>query len=110
MTEGFLTGSEKADFEAGRPPTALRLNPEGGQFIGVDFEARKIIAMAVDFSDRPLKHAHREIRNSDAAAEVVEKIEQVILEVLPANQERLLAIGVGVPGLVDPIHGLAVDC
>jgi glucokinase len=106
--EGFLVESETTDFESGRPPTAIRLNPEGGQFIGVDFEARNIMAMAVDFSDRPLKHAHREIQKSDSAAEIIEKIEQAIIEVLPDKQARLLAIGVGVPGLVDPIQGIAI--
>jgi len=109
LTEGFLAESETADYEAGRPPTALRLNPDGGQFIGVDFEARKVMAMAVDFSDRPLKHSHRDIQKSDSAVEVVQKIEQAIEEVLPENRGRLLAIGVGVPGLVDPINGLALD-
>jgi glucokinase len=109
LTEGFLVESEKADREAGRPPTALRLNPDSGQFIGVDFEARKIMAMAVDFSDRPLKHSHQDIQSADSAPQVVQKIERAILEVLPENHGRLLAIGVGVPGLVDPVHGLALD-
>ena len=108
ITEGFLVESEKADFEAGRPPTAIRLNPEGGQFIGVDFEARNLMAMAVDFSDRPLKHAHKEIQESDTAAEILRKIEQAIGELLPDKQARLLAIGVGVPGLVDPVKGIAI--
>lgn len=109
LSEGFLVESEKAVLEAGRPPTALRLNPDGGQFIGVDFEARKVMAMAVDFSDRPLRHSHKDIQSSDSAAEVVAKIEQAIEEVLPANQGRVLAMGIGVPGLVDPINGLALD-
>src|SRR6266516_5641555 len=52
--EGFLMESRNGENEVGRPPTALRLNPEGGQFIGVDFEAQNIMAMAVDFSDTPL--------------------------------------------------------
>jgi N-acetylglucosamine repressor len=108
ISEGFLVESEKADFEAGRPPTAIRLNPEGGQFIGVDFEARNIMAMAVDFSDRPLKHAHKEIQKSDTVAEIIKKIEQAIVEVLPDKDAKLLAIGVGVPGLVDPVKGIAV--
>ena len=107
ITEGFLVESEKTDFESGRPPTAIRLNPEGGQFIGVDFEARNIMAMAVDFSDRPLKHAHKEIQKSDTAADIIKKIEQAIVEVLPDKEARLLAIGVGVPGLVDPTKGIA---
>ena len=108
ITEGFLVESEKVDFEAGRPPTAIRLNPEGGRFIGVDFEARNIMAMAVDFSDSPLKHAHKEIQKSDSAADIIKKIEQAIIEVLPDKQARLLAIGVGVPGLVDPVKGIAL--
>jgi glucokinase len=108
IAEGFLVESEKTEFESGRPPTAIRLNPEGGQFIGVDFEARNIMAMAVDFSDRPLKHAHKEIQKSDSAEEIMQKIEQAIVEVLPDQESRLLAIGVGVPGLVDPAQGIAV--
>jgi N-acetylglucosamine repressor len=108
IAEGFLLEAEKTDYEAGRPPTALRLNPDGGQFIGVDFEARNIMAMAVDFSDQPLKQAHKEIQKSDSVRDIIGKIEQAIADVLPDNQGRLLAIGVGVPGLVDPIQGMAL--
>lgn len=108
ITEGFLVESEKADYGSGRPPTALRLDPDGGQFIGVDFEARNIMAMAVDFSDRPLKHAHRDIKRLDAVSDIIKKIEQAIVEVLPQDQSHLLAIGVGVPGLVDPTGGVAL--
>ncbi len=35
---------------AGRPPTSLVPNPDGGRFIGVDFEARNLMATVVDFS------------------------------------------------------------
>jgi N-acetylglucosamine repressor len=109
ITEGFIIEDpDKLDFEMGRPPTALRLNPDGGQFIGVDFEARNIMAMAVDFSDRPLKQAHKDIEQSDSVQAIIEKIEQAIEQVLPDSQSRLLAIGVGVPGLVNPGKGIAV--
>lgn len=109
ITEGFIIEDpDKLDFEMGRPPTALRLNPDGGQFIGVDFEARNIMAMAVDFSDRPLKQAHKDIEQSDSVEAIIEKIEQAIEEVLPDSPGRLLAIGVGVPGLVNPGKGIAV--
>jgi len=56
--EGFLTESKNRVCETGRPPTVLQLNSEGGHFIGVDFEAHNIMAMAVDFSDTPLKYVH----------------------------------------------------
>jgi N-acetylglucosamine repressor len=111
IDQGYLKESpatEKVGFEPGRPATALQLNPDGGQFIGVDFEARNIMVTSVDFSDRPLKHAHRPIHESDSVAEVIEKIEQAILEVMPEHPGQLLAIGIGVPGLVDPIRGISV--
>lgn len=108
ITEGFLTESEKAERETGRPPATLRLNPEGGQFIGVDFEARNIMAMAVDFSDQPLKHAHTTIEKSNTVGEILRKIERVIVEVSADKSSRLLAIGVGVPGLVDATNGVAL--
>jgi predicted NBD/HSP70 family sugar kinase len=109
VTGGFLAESEKMNSESGRPPTALRLNPNGGQFIGVDFEARSIMAMAVDFSARPLRQAHGEIQKSDSVPRIIHKLERAISEVLPAKPERPLTIGVGVPGLVDPLKGIAVD-
>jgi N-acetylglucosamine repressor len=109
IAEGFIIEDpDKLDFEMGRPPTALRLNPDGGQFIGVDFEARNIMAMAVDFSDRPLKQAHKDIEQSDSVQAIITKIEHAIEQVLPDNQGRLLAIGIGVPGLVNPGKGIAV--
>jgi glucokinase len=109
ITEGFLLESKGAESEPGRPRTALRLRPEGGQFIGVDFEARNILAMAVDFSDRPLRQARRQIQKADSVADIIRKIEEAIAEVLPATRGRLLAIGVGVPGLIDPAAGVALN-
>jgi N-acetylglucosamine repressor len=109
IAEGFLVENcERTDIESGRPPTPLRLNPDGGQFIGVDFEAHNIMAMAVDFSDRPLKQTHKHIEKSDSIPKIIEKIEQAIIDVQPENQRHLLAIGVGVPGVVNPVEGIAV--
>jgi len=107
--EGFLVESKNRVCENGRPPTALQLNAEGGHFIGVDFEAHNILAMAVDFSDTPLKHVHKTIDKSNTAEDVLKKIEQAIEEVLPEGSSKLLAIGVGVPGLVDAANGVALQ-
>lgn len=85
------------------------MNPDGGEFIGVDFEARNILAVAVDFSDRPLRNAHKVIEESDTVPQIIAKIESVINELLPPGHGRLLAIGVGVPGIVDSSRGVAVQ-
>lgn len=108
IAEGFLLETEKATRESGRPPMQLKLNPEGGEFVGIDFEARHIMATAVDFADTPLRRAHTEISANDSATDVVKKIEQTIAQILPADSKRLLAIGVGVPGLVNSTEGVAL--
>ena len=76
--------------------------------IALSSASRRRVAMAVDFSDRPLKQAHKDIEQSDSVQAIIEKIEQAIEQVLPDSQGRLLAIGVGVPGLVNPGKGIAV--
>lgn len=108
IKEGFLVETDKAERETGRPPMLLRLNAEGGEFVGVDFEASNILSVAVDFSDKPLRNSRSQIAAGDSADEVVTKIEQTIAKVLPRNPKKLLAIGVGVPGLVNSAEGVAV--
>ena len=109
LKEGFLIETEKAERDTGRPPMLLRLNPEGGEYVGVDFEAANILSVAVDFSDKPLRNARSQISSKDSAEDVVKKIEQTIAQVLPRDSKKLLAIGVGVPGLVNSAEGIAVS-
>jgi N-acetylglucosamine repressor len=108
IKEGFLFESCKAERDFGRPPTLLALNPEGGRFIGVDMEARNIMAVAVDFSQKPLKNVHTTLRASDSIDQILVKIEQAIEEVMAADDRTVLGIGLGLPGLIDPVKGLAV--
>jgi glucokinase len=108
IADGFLLESPQTRRDAGRPPRLLRPNPAGGEFIGVDFEARNIMAVAVDFSDQPLRNAHRLIAEGDSVKQIFRKIEEAISEVRPRGGRRLLAIGVGVPGIVDSSRGVAV--
>src|SRR4051812_27372719 len=39
IQRGFLTERRQTSREHGRPPSLLSLNPRGGSFVGVDFEA-----------------------------------------------------------------------
>ncbi len=105
---GYLQETDKAARETGRPPVLLGLNAERGEFVGVDFEARNIMAVAVDFSDKPLRNARLQIAEGDSVGQVTRKIEQAIQKVRPNDPKRLLAIGVGVPGLVDSARGVAL--
>jgi N-acetylglucosamine repressor len=107
VDEGFLFEGKATERESGRPPTILALNPHGGRFIGVDFEARNIMAVSVDFSQKPIKEFHGTISRTDTVDDILCKIECAIREVYLDDARPLLAIGVGVPGVIDPATGVA---
>jgi len=107
VEDGYLFEGKATERESGRPPTILALNPHGGRFIGVDFEARNIMAVSVDFSQKPIKEFHGTIAKSDSVEEILRKIECAIQEVALDDSRPLLAIGVGVPGVIDPATGIA---
>jgi N-acetylglucosamine repressor len=108
IAEGFLFEGKPAERNFGRPPTILGLNPRGGRFIGVDFEARNIMAESVDFSQKPLKQFHDTLTGADSAENVLRKIEHAIETVMADDGRKVLGIGVGVPGVIDPKNGIAL--
>ncbi len=109
VEQGFLFEGKAAERDFGRPPTILALNPQGGRFIGVDFEARNIMAVAVDFSQRPLKQFHDTIAVAEPVEDVLCKIEHAIETVSAGDKRAVLGIGVGVPGVIDSAKGLALS-
>lgn len=109
VEEGFLYEGKAAERDFGRPPTILALNPQGGRFIGVDFEARNIMATAVDFSQRPLRQFHDTIAAAEPVEKILQKIEHAIETVSGGDDRKVLAIGAGVPGVIDPVKGVALS-
>lgn len=108
IEEGFLFEGKPVERNFGRPPTILGLNPRGGRFIGVDFEARNIMAESVDFSQKPLKQFHDTLSGTDSAENVLRKIEHAIETVIVDDGRKVLGIGVGVPGVINPNSGVAL--
>src|ERR1043166_585091 len=108
IAEGFLFETQKVERDLGRPPTLLSLNPEGGRFIGVDFEAHNLMATAVDFSQQPMRRIHKAIRSTDSVEQIIGKIERTIEELMDHHSRTVLGIGMGVPGTIDPVNQIAL--
>ena len=104
---GYLREGRKATPSAGRPPTALELDPAAGHFIGVDFEAKQLWVTAVDFAQQPLGYRKLPIRAADTASAVISKIESAVTAASKGHGP-LLGIGVGVPGAVDMQRGIGL--
>jgi glucokinase len=109
IEEGFLFERQKATRDFGRPPTLLALNPQGGRFIGVDFEASNLMASVVDFSQKPMRQIHKPILPAESVEQIIEKIERAIDELIKDHPREVLGIGVGVPGVIDSTKQVALD-
>src|SRR5437588_6597106 len=92
ISEGFLFEGQKAERDLGRPPTLLALNPEGGRFIGVDFEAHNLMATVVDFSQQPMHQIHKAIRSTDSVEQIIAKIERTIEDLMDHHSRAVLSI------------------
>ncbi len=108
LKDRFLIETTAAARTHGRPPILLQLNPEGGRFIGVDFDARQIMAVAVDFAQQPLVQVRRTIPARSGTERVLTLIEEVIQEVAGSQRKDVLGIGLGVPGPIDADRGLSL--
>ncbi len=94
----------------GRPGVALRLNPQGALFIGVEIDTRAVSAVLLDLTMRVVA------RKVDPVADTFQNPQAMVPRILSAAQSlavhtdpaRLVGLGVAVPGLVGR-HGQVVN-
>lgn len=109
VAEGFLTEGRSQEKFIGRPPVRLGLNPLAGEFVGLDFDASKILAVALNFSHEVVRFAEYPINAADTAQDIVAKLDRAARDVLSTTGVPLLGIGVGVPGFLDQKQGVSLS-
>ena len=109
IKEGFLFESGKATVGRGRPRTVLSLNPDGGEFIGVDFYADEILATAVNFAQVVVRQGRVRLGRRETAESTIAKLIEAIESVFPSKRKNVFSIGVGCPGPVDTEACVALD-
>lgn len=107
MSRGYLKEEVLETGSAGRPPKLVQVNPEAGQFIGIDLDAREIYGVSVDFSQRLLRDRTASVLSSVSAEEVLNEVDRVIDDVRDRHRP-LLGVGFALPGAVDSVNGTGV--
>ncbi len=109
IKEGLILEKQSGEYEGGRRPMLLALNPEGAFVVGVNLSVTELSVVIVNFEGvvvasyaqalAPIPHSVSEI-----AVSVVRAIQACIWE---ANffKEQVSGVGIGLPGLVDPDSG-----
>ena len=86
----------------GKPGTLVDVNRTGLQAIGVDLAEHEVLRAAVlDLDGNILVRAERPI-GDDSGQGVVDKVLDLVHEVIGAATAPLLGVGVGTPGIVGP--------
>jgi predicted NBD/HSP70 family sugar kinase len=105
VTDGLVEEAGSVDSDGGRPRTLLRVVPGSGHMIGVDVGETRVRVELFDLTLTELARAERPLAAQGYEVEViVEHIRQGIAEVLDLAglaPERLLGVGIGVPGIVE---------
>ncbi|MDX2292452.1 MULTISPECIES: ROK family transcriptional regulator [Streptomyces] len=110
VAEGLVEEAGSVDSAGGRPRTLLRIAPDSGCMIGVDVGETRVRIELFDLALTELARTERPLAPSGPrtaryeVAVVVDHLRDGIAEVLrtagvPA--ERLLGVGIGVPGIVE---------
>ncbi|WP_369393891.1 ROK family protein [Streptomyces sp. CG1] len=114
IADGLVEEAGSVDSDGGRPRTLLRVAPGSGQLIGVDVGETRVRVELFDLALTELARTERRLTPQGYDVEVIAShIRDSVAEVLGAAQaapERLLGVGVGVPGIVEhtPDRGAVV--
>ena len=93
----------------GRPATALRVNPNAGYVVGVKLAAETVTAALTDLAGEPITFHTAPRRSLPAAEETARSVGDAVEAVMDRARrpvDRLLGVGVGLPGIVDPDSGI----
>ncbi|WP_369213553.1 ROK family transcriptional regulator [Streptomyces flavofungini] len=110
VAEGWVEEAGSVESDGGRPRTLLRVAPDSGQLIGVDVGETRVRVELLDLSLTELARVERPLHLKEDGVEgtvghIREGIGQVV-EAAGGSTDRLLGVGIGVPGIVERSPGL----
>ncbi|MEN3943079.1 ROK family protein [Prosthecobacter sp. SYSU 5D2] len=105
---GYVIEGGLEQGKMGRPQRRLSLVQNAGWFAGVEFNAERIQAVRVDFAGKKDLSIHRPLPPEANTRMVLDEIKQAVVELSQSAPGKLLSMGVGVPGLVNPTTGVAM--
>ena len=110
LRAGYVTESV-GDGVSGRPGRRARLvafRADMGHVLGVDIGANKVLVLAADLNGAVVATERRRVGGAEDAESVLREVRRAVRSVLASarlRRDRLKAVGVGTPGVVDPVTG-----
>lgn len=105
MGEGLVEESGYGTSDGGKPPILLRAVDEARHYMGLDLAGSIFRGATLNLRGEIKKRAHKPVENSDgetALSVVYELIDQLLTD----SEVPVRGIGVGAPGLINPVQGV----
>jgi len=102
--QGYIHETGKGKSKGGRRPKLLELKPGSYFSIGVDFDVDYMNLALVDITGQIIDQISNKVTKWNSVEKVIEKLELMIEQAINKymiNRQKLLGIGVSIPGLVD---------
>jgi len=103
---GFIleVGKGRSTRKGGKRPTLIKLNPENGYVFGIEFKRNKVRLALSNLESKIITHEQINFDIGISIPKVLEKITQKIDHILKQQNidaDKLISIGIGIPGFVD---------
>ena len=108
IDEGFMVDLGKSGTSGGRRPSIYGLNPEAGYFVGMDIRNTHACIAVTDFKGGLLAFRDDIPFHMEANEESVHSIASSIRQFISQENlewNRIMGLGVSIPGRVNPITG-----
>jgi hypothetical protein len=105
IATGWMREAGLMQGKTGRPKVRLALDGGSGWFAGLEFTASRLQMVSIDFSGKAIDAHVCPIPHGATTETVIQTLQDTLRKAAAMIDRPLLGIGVGVPGLVDPIKG-----
>lgn len=106
--DGYIVDFGKQETSGGRKPSIYGLNPTSGYFLGVDVMRDRINLGILDFKGDKIRIEENipyHLENAPATLEQLCVLIEDFVNHTGMSREKILAIGVNIPGRVNPVSG-----
>ncbi len=108
---GLINRDTKMSSKAGRNPVAYSYVPDGRVAIGLDITRSHIKSVVIDLDGNIIKYVHRRRlyqRSEEYLKMLGSEVEQIIASA-QLDHDKIIGVGIAVPGLIDHIQEYVVD-
>ncbi|SKA93189.1 transcriptional regulator, MarR family [Caloramator quimbayensis] len=107
----IITETGIGDSSGGRKPILLELNKNAFYAIGVDMGLKRARAALINLCGEIIKSIDMPYGNSIDEKDVIKRIIELVnalLDVRNIDKNKILGIGIGVHGIVNPVEGISI--